>query len=32
MEELRKKRRWMLAVEIAVYFALAISIALLIII
>lgn len=32
MEELKKKRRWMLAVEIAIYMLLAVSIALLIII
>jgi hypothetical protein len=32
MEELKRKRRWMLAVEIAIYFVIAVSIALLIII
>jgi hypothetical protein len=32
MEQLKKKRRWLLVVELAIYFALAVSIALLIII
>jgi hypothetical protein len=32
MEKMKKKTRWMLVIEIAIYFALAISIALLIII
>lgn len=31
MEKMKKQRRWMLAIEIAIYFALAVSIALLII-
>lgn len=32
MDEMKKKTRWMLVIELAIYFALAISVALLIII